>query len=44
MVTSLDGWLVIKYDSTESENGSGASESEDEGWAMDQPNIIVDWK
>jgi hypothetical protein len=36
MAISLDGWLVIKYDGTESENGSDASESEDEGRAMDQ--------
>jgi len=36
MATSLDGWLVIKYDGTESEHGSDASELEDEGRVMDQ--------
>ena len=36
MAISLDGWLVIKYDASDSENGYISSISDNEGRRMDQ--------
>ena len=36
MATSLDGWLVIKYDGSDNENDSNASDSSDIGHAIDR--------
>ena len=38
MATSLDWWLVIKYDGSDSENDSNASDSNDIGCAIDRQN------
>ena len=36
MATSLDSWLVIKYDTSDSANKYNASDSDNEGRGVDQ--------
>ena len=38
MATSLDCWLVIKYDASYSKNEYNASDSDNEGRGVDQQN------
>ncbi len=38
MATSLDGWLVIKYDGSDSENDSNTSDYDDNGHSIDRQN------
>lgn len=42
LATSLDGWLVVKYEMSDDEKESDDSESEDEGQVMDPHNYIAD--
>ena len=46
LATSLDGWLVIKYDGSNSKNESNASDSDNEGCKMDQQsyNCVLEIK
>ena len=38
MATSLDGWLIIRYESSDDEKELNSTDSEDKGWAMDHSN------